>query len=389
MSDVKKPIFLDVDGLLASLPDGALINAGGTSNSSFTVGGRGLLFDDGSSTGGSTNSSIITLQQAYNSSSNSQGVAAITLTGTKDLVVFDNDNSSVFFKIDAATGAVTITGDLYVQGSQTTVNSAVIDSDHMLLTTSSPLRSALIIEPDQGVIPVADIMVIRNVSNGQPVFKIDAYGKSTAANLDVTGNLNVGNLINGINLVQFYASYQAHLTASATLKHTAIEISVASNSINIGTATTPVYAGNVQTALAGLATRIDTLILSGAGQPGPAGPAGPAGPQGPVGPRGLPGIQGDKGDKGDKGDQGPKGDKGDQGIQGPPGFVIIVHNQSVPAITWTIAHPSAPIVMVQVFDVTGKMMLPLDIDISDPLNVLVSFGDEGVAGKAIVAVPGY
>lgn len=389
MTDVKKPIFLDVDGLLAQLPDGALINAGGTSSSVFTVGGRGLLFDDGSSTDGTgTATTILNLQQVYNSSVDTSGKASIKLSGTKDFVIYDNDNNSVFFKIDANTGAVTITGDLFVQGTQTTMNSAVIDSDHMLLTPASPFRSAFVIEPDAGVTPAADIVIIKNVRGGQPVFKIDAYGKLTSVNADVTGDLNVGNLINGINLTSFYNRFQTHITQGVAVKHAASEISITALSVNIGTALVPDRSPtNVQIALSGLSAKIDELLINGAGQPGPAGPAGPQGEQGIPGPRGLPGIQGEQGIQGIQGEQGVQGI---QGIQGPPGtgFTIVTHIQTTPAAVWIIPHVSAPLVMVQAFDETGKMMIPYDIDISDPLQVRVVFDAAGAMGSAIVAVPG-
>jgi hypothetical protein len=50
MATTNKPIILDEDGILGQLPDGELINAGGTSHHRWIVGGRGLLFDDGTST---------------------------------------------------------------------------------------------------------------------------------------------------------------------------------------------------------------------------------------------------------------------------------------------------------------------------------------------------
>ena len=379
MTDVKKPVFLDVDGILATLPDGGLINAGGTSAAHFTVGGRGLLFDDGSSTGGSGSTSHITLQQAYDSSVDSSGNAAIQLTGNKDLVIYDNNSSAIFFKINSLTGAVTITGDLIVNGTQTTVNSEVIDSDHMKLTPSSPFRSAIIIEPDVGVIPAADIVQVKNIKGGTPVFTIDANGKLSSTAVDIAGVLNVGGVINGIDLVGFYNAFIAHRTTSSTIKHSAIEISVSPSTINIGSASVPDHSAlTVQAALAGLSNRLDNV---GQGLQGPAGPAGPTGAAGPTGPRGLPGVQGDPGPTGATGPAGP------QGPAGSAGFTFISHIQAIPASTWTVPHASAALVMVQVYDANGKMMIPYDIDISDPLNVTISFNTDLVAGKAVVLVP--
>ncbi len=64
---------------------------------------------------------------------------------------------------------------------------------------------------------------------------------------------------------------------------------------------------------------LNSLILSGGGEPGPPGPRGPAGPAGPAGPQGPAGPKGDKGDTGATGARGPKGDKGDTGATGARG----------------------------------------------------------------------
>lgn len=58
MTTPKKPLILETDGVIGQLPDCGIINAGGTSCSTFTVGGRGLLFDDGSSTIGGAPSTV-------------------------------------------------------------------------------------------------------------------------------------------------------------------------------------------------------------------------------------------------------------------------------------------------------------------------------------------
>jgi hypothetical protein len=58
MTTTKKPLILETDGVIEQLPNGGIINAGGTSWNTFTVGGRGLLFDDGSSTSGGAPSTV-------------------------------------------------------------------------------------------------------------------------------------------------------------------------------------------------------------------------------------------------------------------------------------------------------------------------------------------
>src|SRR5271167_80553 len=44
---IVKPVFIESDGVLGELPTGAIINAGGTSTDSFTVGGVPVLLQGG------------------------------------------------------------------------------------------------------------------------------------------------------------------------------------------------------------------------------------------------------------------------------------------------------------------------------------------------------
>ena len=82
----KKPIIVDDDGIFAQLKNGDNLNLGGTTWNSFTVGGRGLLFDDGSSTFPGCSQSILdslSLQHAYDNSN----PATIQLLPGKNLVI--------------------------------------------------------------------------------------------------------------------------------------------------------------------------------------------------------------------------------------------------------------------------------------------------------------
>jgi hypothetical protein len=112
---IKKPIILEQDGVLSQLADGDLINAGGTASSTFTVGGKGLLFDDGSSTspGGLQG---ITLQNAYDNSSTAGQPAVIRLASGRNLQITNSDSSISFLLVNAATGDITVGGNIVTSG---------------------------------------------------------------------------------------------------------------------------------------------------------------------------------------------------------------------------------------------------------------------------------
>jgi hypothetical protein len=110
----KKPIVLDNDGIFGQLANGALINAGGTTHLTFTVGGRGLLFDDGTSTNPEGGIALTTLQTVYDNTEAQGGQAQLKITTGKDFAILNDSGSSVFFKVDAATGKVTLSSQLEV-----------------------------------------------------------------------------------------------------------------------------------------------------------------------------------------------------------------------------------------------------------------------------------
>lgn len=113
----KKPLILETDGVIGQLPNGGIINAGGTSNPTFTVGGRGLLFDDGTSTGGGA-ANPQTLQSIYDTSYIPDGrVALVSLDTSKNLTIGSKTSSDIYFTVDGSTGAVSISKTLDVTGN--------------------------------------------------------------------------------------------------------------------------------------------------------------------------------------------------------------------------------------------------------------------------------
>jgi len=241
-----KPIILETDGILGQLPNGGIINAGGTSNESWTVNGRGLLFDDGQSSapGGGQ---MLSLQHVYDSSQTVNGSANIKLSTGKDLTISDDTDDGIYFKIDSETGKVTITGDLEVLGSSSTINTIVQDSDHWLISPKSRSTTPLKIEPDSGVVPIVDLVSVRNIFGGSPVFRIDADG-----NLISTKSLTISGLINNVDIVQLRSDLNHHLSGDVGWRHQA-------TSIDILPISTLPNASNVQEALERLNNKVDSI----------------------------------------------------------------------------------------------------------------------------------
>jgi len=239
---VHSPIFLDKDGVFSELADGAIVNIGGTSYPYFTVGGKALLFADGSSTapGGGT----LTLQNVYNNSV-AAGQASITLSAGHDLFLYAaNDPQNAVFHINADTGKLTLRGDLEVLGNSTVVNSTIQDSDHWLISPASGTTTALRIEPDLGVTPIVDLVSVHKLFGGAPVFSIDK-----------DGNIHSTGLFNGVNIEAFFTEYLAHIAGTAD-RHTASQIDIAPIASLAG-------ATNVQEALEDIGNQL--VNLSGGG----------------------------------------------------------------------------------------------------------------------------
>lgn len=240
---IAKPIIVELDGVYGELQTGAIINAGGTSGPTFTVGGKALLFYDGTSTGGSGGTTL-NLQSAYNNSTAVGGQAGIQLAVGKDFVINDTNNQN-YFVISSSDGSVTINGDLTVNGTATTINTVVIQSDHQLIAPASPTTIALSIQPMSGVTPLVDLMSVRRTFGSTPVFRIDLNG-----NLIATQNLTVGGLINGVDIAALYSQVQQHIAGTA-YQHEASAILI-----------TPITgipgATNVQEALQALETQVQS-----------------------------------------------------------------------------------------------------------------------------------
>lgn len=237
-----KLLYHGTGGERGRIPDLAIVNIGGTIGPTFTVGGRPLMFADGTSTGPGGTSPISTnFQSIYNAST----PATINLSAGNPFTITALNNNSFF--IDPVTGKVTITGDLEVLGSSTVIEGTLANVDQVSISPPNGTTSALLIQPLPGVVPTVNLVNIQRVHGGQSVFSIDSFGNTRLKQLTIDG------LLNGINFTQFYQDFVQHVTSSASLKHQAAEISVAGPFVNIGPATT------VQAAI----TQLDALVGTG------------------------------------------------------------------------------------------------------------------------------
>lgn len=209
---ILKPLYvIQALGELGQMPDGAVTNIGGTSSPTFSVGGRGLLFDDGSSTLPGTGGGY-TLQVAY---TNSTAPATINLTTGKDFVL--NALNGKKFIFDAATGTLTIEGDLTVLGSSTVIEGTVSNLDQVNISPPSSTTVGLTIVPLSGVTPAVNLMGVKAVAGGPDVFTIGPTGLVTIpdASIQTLNGVAVSDLLAHIN------------SATDPAKHTASQISVA------------------------------------------------------------------------------------------------------------------------------------------------------------------
>ncbi len=226
---VIKPVYLvDSQGEYALLPDQAIINAGGVSGPSFTVGGKPVLFaGDVSTSGGQT------LQGVYD-----LGSAAVNFTAGKDLVLTALNGKQFVFS--AATGNVTVTGDLVVQGSTTTITNTALSTDRVTIHQSAGTYVPLVLEPAVGVVPAVNVVDVKVSAGGASVFSISPTGTTTIQALSVGP-------INGIDLTALQAQVSAHQDlASIGIKHTAAQVSADTSGL------TAVSGGTVQQVIASI-----------------------------------------------------------------------------------------------------------------------------------------
>ena len=92
------------------LPKGAVIDISGVSGNNFTIGGKGVMLADGTTTG-PNGTNTISLQQTYDNSPD----GTLNLTPTKNLSIFGTTGKGLL--VSGANGDVTITSNLNLGGT--------------------------------------------------------------------------------------------------------------------------------------------------------------------------------------------------------------------------------------------------------------------------------
>lgn len=360
---ILKPIYI-VAGLgeHSVLPDGAIINIGGTAGPNFTVDGKPLLFADGSSTDGSS-VSVIDFQSVYD---RSIGEAFIDFTTGKDFVLQAVNDTQ--FRFDADTGDVTIGGNLTILGTSNTTINAAISSDRVAIHQTSGNYVPFIMEPRGGVTPTVNVVDIKVAQGGASVFTIGPDGTTYIKNLTV-GQIN-GNdivtpaevdvirndvsdltlLINSLSskaevdiIRNDLASLESDLSAQLLIleqainDHLALDVLVkhTGEQISVDTTGLPNITGdNVQEAIESISSTITALTV---------------------------------------------------GSGGSGGYVrAYEHLQLIPNALWTVEHlQNTRRIQITVWDNTDEMIWSDSIKIQDANTVVISF-NTAVTGRAIL-----
>jgi hypothetical protein len=253
MTIVQKLIYIGSDGYQSVTQNGDITNIGGTISSTFTVGGKALLFADGTNSGGTGSStSGLNFQTVYNATSDTNNQASFILSPGKDFIIYDS-TSAHLFSVQSTSGNVTVTGNLTVLGTAIFSNSSTDIADHWTISPALATQTALFIQPPAGITPSIDIVDIAIANGASPVFKINATGTTILKTLQVSGNITVAGTINGVDIVALSNEVYDHINVISYPKHLASEISI-----------TPITdipgVNNVQDALGQIATQVSTLI---------------------------------------------------------------------------------------------------------------------------------
>ncbi len=133
MTTVFKVLYVNpASGEHGRLPDLGIANIGGTAGPTFFVGGKPLLFADGTATDGSN---VALLQNSLQGVYDASTPATTNLSSGKNIQWVATNNN--FLSINADTGKVTISGDLEVIGSNTVSDPAVRTYEHVQATAST------------------------------------------------------------------------------------------------------------------------------------------------------------------------------------------------------------------------------------------------------------
>lgn len=209
------PLYVDATGQYRRIPSGSILDIAGIYSTNFTVGGKAIMFADGTS---STGQPAVNLQLVYDYTTAENGAAKIKLTPGKDFAIC-NAAGDPFIEVDAETGKVTINGEMSVISSIVKFLGSYQEFDHINILSNTGTKTALLIEPKPGVNFVTDPVRIKASSTGPIDFSINTQGQTYIRDL-IVDNIDV-NLIDGID----FEGIKSHLsTIEIPYKHYATEI---------------------------------------------------------------------------------------------------------------------------------------------------------------------
>ena len=227
--NVLKPTYVIGNlGELGVMPDGSIVNIGGTINPSFTVGGKPLLFADGTSTDPGNSTNFFTLQKAYD---NSQSGIINLATGKSFELTSLSGNQLI---VDATTGNVTASGSL------SGISSLSISPKQ---ATAVPIK----VLPEANITLTSNLLELwKSATAPQPAFSINSDGDVTAR------------LFNGVDVQSLFAQFQAHVSsAQGGIKHPAQQIGIDSAAL------VNVAGANVQEVIESIDSKLSSVGTGG------------------------------------------------------------------------------------------------------------------------------
>jgi len=213
--NVYVPLYVDTTGQYGRIPSSALLDISGIYSPNFTVGGKPIMFADGTASDGS---SQLDFQSVYFHSRAVNGAARISLQPGKDFAICDAEGNS-YIEVDAATGKITIHGEMAVVSAIAKFEGAYQEFNHLNILSTDGSRTALLIEPKPGVQFLTNPVQISTNSGGPIDFSINAQGQTYIRDL-IVDSIDA-NLIDGVD----FGAISSHLSPEASpYKHFASEI---------------------------------------------------------------------------------------------------------------------------------------------------------------------
>lgn len=213
--NVYVPLFVDTTGQYGRIPSSALLDISGIYSPNFTVGGKPIMFADGTASDGS---SQLDFQSVYFHSKTVDGAARISLQPGKDFAICDAEGNS-YIEVDAATGKITIHGEMAVVSAIAKFEGAYQEFNHLNVLSTDGSRTALLIEPKSGVEFLINPVQIKTSATGPIDFSINPQGQTYIREL-IVDSIDA-NLIDGVD----FDAIASHLSEiSGEYKHYAFEI---------------------------------------------------------------------------------------------------------------------------------------------------------------------